>query len=1658
MAKRSSSGGGAATSAGTTFQEDVACYFSTLILSETAADVPFGLPANVHLTAIVAETAQPIDDLVVTTSSGGVLCIQAKTSVSISNDPKSPFGQVVRQFVRQRMVGVRPVGSPQRATDLTRDRFVLAVGPKAPSRVRVALREILDKCRSLSNADGLAGLIESLNKADADLLKIVRQQIQVHWGQVQGVAPTLHDELSILQAGHVLELDFRQNGAARTRARDLLRTVVLRDTKRVDDAWNALTSICRSFGPNRTGGDLASIRSDLERWLIPLRTLHSYESDVQRLKEYSERRRQSLRRLSITVLGNQEIKIPRDAVQALTDFAAEGHTAVIGEPGAGKSGCLHDFVEDLVQQQIDVVLLAADMIEASSPETLAKDIGLSEARGLVDVLHHWSGADTGYLVVDALDAARSGMSLHVLCEILKDAQERAPRWRIVASIREYDLRVSPEVQDLFAGSSHARFHSDRFPLVRHIRVPRLSARETEYLRNHHKPIDRALSLSASLADLITNPFNLSLLCKLLDTNVDEVELGRVETQIGLLSLYWERRVKSRHPIQRITVLRAFVNRMVEERSLHTDLASCAGTSGLRGLEELLHDGTVVEVGRRTNGSEVYGFAHNILFDFAVSRLWLEGLTDSTVSKLAEPQNHDLLLAIRPSFVMSFEELWIADDARAEFWDRASALQQESDMRLIGKTIACGVAAEQFKSLEDAQILLGRIRQRNETSVELLRYTIQAALAHDGQAGSTIMLVGEGAASWMELAATLSDDVETVAWEIRALLRPMIQYGDRATSAQSKAANTAAISLLKFGLSDSRFHAHVRVALEVVASTIDSNPQESSEAVAAVLSPEHLEVGAHEWLHPLASRLPAISRASPDLALRIVSIVFGVSGDRSASVPMGGRLLPMSMNKYDLVRMARHDVQEVFPSVWDCDPVTATRMVVAAVTAVFQEEHEQPSDSAPATSVSFRGKSATIRPDASHIWATGEHNRHEEWNKLLATLKSGLRQLAKDRDRSSLLLRVLDTIRDDAELAVVWNAVLEAAVEEPQSLGVKVSELLTVPEVLALPDTRRSAGALIESCFQHLNGDRRAEVEAAIIRIPKLWPDEPDYGEHIRNRLLGCVRPDLLESAELIRLREELKEAGGPPPNVADFRVTSRTRPTSRHWMLRQQGVDVEAEAVKPVLALYEKLAAVGKSTGPGNSKPLDEDELVCLLNDAKAVVEAEHANHVEGPATRQLEDEVINVCERLAAREASRRSPALLDLIRQTLLQAAQSERPEFHGSDNDRWDNETAGWGSPSPRVDSAMGLMHLAADSETVDREILASIAKLAKDEVPAVRYQVLVHCTSLYRTAPEQMWSLVRETCKTEPRAAILNLFCANAILQLPAADHAKVESSVRILYRRSRRKPSLRVIRKHCATFYTKAAIWRNDRRANRYLDVFADSPLHFSTEASRISRLCRGLLRFDEDEDSNENARVRSWAFRFLTKTVQSIRTDASALRRSFADQPFDQWTPEAVQDLQTLHQLAHNVATQVYFASGASDEGGSSGRDAEDSPPATDREKAAFLAEGSELFDALCDIEFVESAYDVLRTLEFLSIADHADVIRRIALIVRRAKEDGIHYESMAADLVVRIVERYLSEYGNLFREDPNARDSLLDILDVFVAAGWPNAMRLTYRLGEVFR
>ncbi len=182
----------------------------------------------------------------------------------------------------------------------------------------------------------------------------------------------------------------------------------------------------------------------------------------------------------------------------------------------------------------------------------------------------------------------------------------------------------------------------------------------------------------------------------------------------------------------------------------------------------------------------------------------------------------------------------------------------------------------------------------------------------------------------------------------------------------------------------------------------------------------------------------------------------------------------------------------------------------------------------------------------------------------------------------------------------------------------------------------------------------------------------------------------------------------------------------------------------------------------------------------------------------------------------------------------------------------------------------------------------------------------------------------------------------------------------------------------------------------------------------------------------------------------------TALRVFAGAVPLADRTAAERERIRALVQLADTIGHEVYFASGAfleeQPQRRTTGR------VLTDPEKVRFLAELRPILEMLADFGFAGLGHILLDTLASLVTVDPAEVLQLIGRVVRAGQRSGYQYESLAVDLIVKILQRYLADYRALFRESEECQRLLLDILDIFVQVGWPAALRLTHRLEEIFR
>ena len=280
-------GGGAATTAGTTFQEDTGAYLATLILAENLAPSILDLPADVTLEAIASETWNALDDIELHTSAGGRVFIQCKTSISLSSDPESTFGKVIRELIakvlpltardaKDPIEFVTSAVLPTVPLDPILNRCALIVGRNAPASISVHLQRALDVIRAQRR---------KTTPRHISHVRTSRPRRPTKSSEARSTTQSMSERADRWESGSTRPPTRCKYSRSSTSNASTLRRMVLiepwpttswrgaivREPTDAARAWNALIGVVRRFGPFRTGGGREFLRNALLKAGLRLR-------------------------------------------------------------------------------------------------------------------------------------------------------------------------------------------------------------------------------------------------------------------------------------------------------------------------------------------------------------------------------------------------------------------------------------------------------------------------------------------------------------------------------------------------------------------------------------------------------------------------------------------------------------------------------------------------------------------------------------------------------------------------------------------------------------------------------------------------------------------------------------------------------------------------------------------------------------------------------------------------------------------------------------------------------------------------------------------------------------------------------------------------------------------------------------------------------------------------------------------------------------------------------------------------------------------------------------------------------------------------------------------------------------------------------------------
>ena len=465
---------------------------------------------------------------------------------------------------------------------------------------------------------------------------------------------------------------------------------------------------------------------------------------------------------------------------------------------------------------------------------------------------------------------------------------------------------------------------------------------------------------------------------------------------------------------------------------------------------------------------------------------------------------------------------------------------------------------------------------------------------------------------------------------------------------------------------------------------------------------------------------------------------------------------------------------------------------------------------------------------------------------------------------------------------------------------------------------------------------------------------------------------------------------------------------------------------------------------------LDEAQsILAPMEDLVALLESTDEASLPGILRDSVVASLAGACAEIAKIPTLDCEATLGKLVKKVLLLAASNRHPEANPEDLKQFDKGPGGvW--PVPRIAAAEGLLALAAGPGCTDTTITQTLDTLVKDPSPRVRFPIAQYATWIRNTQATKMWAWLE--ILSEDESITVRDACVHALNHLANVDSARALTLIdEILESVSKDLEGGDKLTKSAVQILTGWYVWRNEPTASGAIARITSNIAERANQAGHIPFAIRELLTHGAMEDPGEPAAIRGRAVELLRAlSKQSCDAVRSHLENSSQDQQIRSGSESSAR---SLFSLANIIASELYFAAGAFQEGRMS-------LPAviTRPEQTRLYWEAESVFDDLSSIGFPALAHHLVETLEMYIDTDPRGVFLRVAAVVRAGKRWDYEYEQFAQDVVLRIVRRYLADKRALLQDDEECQRALREILETFIEAGWPGAQHLAYRIDEIHR
>jgi len=1286
-------------------------------------------------------------------------------------------------------------------------------------------------------------------------------------------------------------------------------------------------------------------------------------------------------------------------------------------------------------------LLEVEQLGSGTEQDLRDRLGYS---GTFDaaIATLFASSPRGLLVFDGFDAARGAEVRERLILRLRHVVLSCPAgWTVLVSVRTYDAMKSPTLRALFPiqdRQGESRFRKPEIA-ARHFHIPELTEPEVlSALESIHGIDPERFARESRTIQMLRRPFYLWLLEWVALAGAPQDELVPLDVDVELLDLYWRTIVREKpDELHRAAVIRKLTTGMVEARRLSIDATTFLTPGGDAAWEGLRSDGLLV-VGegeeRGAAGSTSVRFAHNILFDYAVSRTVVPNSAADLAEFLREDPTRALFL--RASLSLSFGEAWL--HSREEFWREYQNGMRvtTAEGRLVFQTMPAVTVVENARSFDDLSPMVAMWQSGEQGSGQIISRNFLALRFRP---------IGSRRA-WLQAASVLAESPDPVfAWELGMFFAaPVESEPPEERRVRSEAANRLLRECLERGALAAGDQFWDRLGGGVVLSTVlelaEMRPQETLELCRSAMQLLDLDRMPLGYFHQLTSAVGKLAALDPDFVEELYLRLFGHSEDPDVPTTMGTPSMVLTSNRQQDFESNWYALGRAYPEFLTAAPLVALKTGVRLLDAAARRRLRPPrrriwepeaEEGEPSGTFVFRGRTCTLYESSAWFELEWKHSD-------LMSIQQGI--ISWSKSRSDAAEAVVEAFMGEASAMSTWQLLLRIGAASPETFASQLRPLLLVPLILRTSDLWLPYGECVRAVFPFWSEADRAEWEHLVLDEHRDARGDVARVAYVRflEWAVGVVPRTQLATLEARDLRSEIDERGNTDAPVTDPRVWSSSREyTTTDW-LRDQGVDVDGAVQSEVIRTMEEWKEEGRQwsnkTPDGSGASRLEQVLRAALDRSEKVTGLESSLRSQYWAS-------VGECATALARTKPLKGTARWNLVQEVLARCWSF--PEPAPSPERDQEYQSAHW-SPGPRTEAIDAWSWLLAASCSDDGvEILREAASSPE---PSERLLAVLYAGRYFESCPDAFWAVVTMVAEREKNQVVAQ-HALRILLSTGGVSDTRREAPVRTLVERFRGASERELDRERAEALTYFGVVVPSEWAGAEWKRVLEGFPNDVGLLTAFCHRAAWLVLTAGMKLEARRGIQARLAEVLFHAERTARAEQSAS-LEEAEAG-------ASSVAARKAYFECVDSLVLgvwQVMYRAGESD-GLKMERIEEGLGPILDlmQQVLADAGEGQSLGVP------PNTAHRVLELSRKLLPMVPGRAIQMASEVSLASGRYGSAQDSLAVSEVVGLVEEALADHPRVLAEDQTA-GYLISLLEHFVEAGWPEAIRVVWRLDEVYR